>query len=73
MNWGAKIVQGVDIGKLTVMLDRIDYSVIRKRKAVYSRLYHEAMLSHGDRGISFNDMLVLLAHHKLIVDSEALV
>ena len=40
---------------------------------IYSRLYHEASISHHGRGISFTDMLLLLAHHKLIVDREALV
>ncbi|KAG6861044.1 hypothetical protein C0995_004545 [Termitomyces sp. Mi166 len=75
MNWSSRIVAGVDMGKLEAVLSGIDYEAIRKRRAVYNRLYHEASsISHRPgRGISFNDMLILLAHHKLIVDGEALV
>ena len=74
MNWSPRIVAGIDVGKLEAVLSGLDYEAIRKRRAVYSRLYHEASISHEPgRGISFNDMLILLAHHKLIVDGEALV
>jgi voltage-dependent calcium channel len=70
----AWVVDGLDLGKLESLLNGIDYPATRKRRAIYSRLYHEAIISHQPgRGISFNDMLVLLAHHKLIVDGEALV
>lgn len=69
-----RIVAGVDLNKLEKTLKEIDYPAIRKRRAVYARLYHEASISHQQgRGISFTDMLFLLAHHKLIVDREALV
>ncbi|KAG6853798.1 hypothetical protein C0991_001248 [Blastosporella zonata] len=74
MNWSSRVVEGVDLGKLEAVLSGLDYAAIRKRRAIYSRLYHEASISHQQgRGISFNDMLILLAHHKLIVDGEALV
>ncbi|KAG6811221.1 hypothetical protein H0H92_008482 [Tricholoma furcatifolium] len=74
VNWSLRIVDGIDMGKLGSILSGLDYAAIRKRRAVYSRLYHEAIISHQPgRGISFNDMLILLAHHKLIVDAEALV
>ncbi|KAL0066269.1 calcium channel protein [Marasmius tenuissimus] len=63
---------GVDTDKLNRILGAIDYTAIRKRKATYGRLYHEASISPG-KGISFTDMLLLLAHHKLIVDHEALI
>jgi hypothetical protein len=70
----ARIEHGIHLGKLESLLNGIDYPTIRKRRAIYSRLYHEAIISHQPgRGISFNDMLLLLAHHKLIVDGEALV
>jgi len=56
------------------MLGSIDSAEVRRRKAIYERLYHEASISHEQGlGISFTDMLTLLAHHKLIVDAEALV
>jgi len=69
-----RIAHGIDLGKLESRLNGIDYHAIRKRRAIYSRLYHEAIISHQPgRGISFTDMLLLLAHHKFIVDGEALV
>ncbi|KAK7445064.1 calcium channel protein [Stygiomarasmius scandens] len=69
-----RTVDGVDLHKLDAALNGIDYAAIRKRRAVYTRLYHEATIAHQPgRGISFTDMLLLLAHHKLIVDHEALV
>lgn len=65
---------GVRARKLNKLLDKIDYGAIRKRRAAYMRIYHEAnaLYHHRGKGISFTDMLVLLAHHKLIDDREAL-
>ncbi|ESK91833.1 calcium channel subunit cch1 [Moniliophthora roreri MCA 2997] len=68
-----RVYEGIDLTKLERALNTIDYSAIRKRRAVYSRLYHEATITHRGEGISFTKMLILLAHHKLIVDHEALV
>jgi hypothetical protein len=73
-DWIPRVVDGLDLNKMEKILDGIDYAEVRKRKAVYIRLYHEASISHVQGlGISFTDMLTLLAHHKLIVDAEALV
>ncbi|KAJ7661709.1 Ion transport protein-domain-containing protein [Mycena rosella] len=73
-SWPGRVVDGVDLNKLEKVLKDIDYASIRKRRAVYSRLYHEASISHQQgRGMSFTDMLFLLAHHKLIVDRDALI
>ena len=70
----SRVVDGLDLNKLEYMLDGIDFAEVRRRKAVYARLYHEATISHEPGlGISFTNMLILLAHHKLIVDAEALV
>ncbi|KAF5341523.1 hypothetical protein D9758_012561 [Tetrapyrgos nigripes] len=69
-----RVVDDVDLSKLDTALNGIDYAAIRKRRAIYTRLYHEATIAHQPgRGISFTEMLLLLAHHKLIVDHEALV
>jgi len=66
-------LRNFDLIALSRTLDRMDRMNIRKRKATYSRLYQEALISHQPGlGISFTDMLELLAHHKLIVDAEAL-
>ena len=55
-------------------LNGIDQASIRKRRNLYIRLYHEAVIScPPGRGLSFTEMLTLLAHYKLIVDREALV
>lgn len=68
-----KISGEIDLFKLNKELDKIDYASIRRRRHLYSRLYHEATISHRTgKGISFTDMLLLLAHHKLIVDKDAL-
>ncbi|KAI6127016.1 Ion transport protein-domain-containing protein [Pisolithus sp. B1] len=65
---------GVNLKKLNKILNKIDYSNIRKRRNTHGRLYHEArILSLRSGGLSFTDMLLLLAHHKLIDDREALV
>ncbi|KAG7087347.1 hypothetical protein E1B28_013323 [Marasmius oreades] len=65
---------GLNMSMLNRILSSIDYAAIRKRKAIYSRLYHEACIAYQPgKGISFTDMLLLLAHHKLIVDHDALI
>ncbi|KIY44406.1 hypothetical protein FISHEDRAFT_51638 [Fistulina hepatica ATCC 64428] len=71
---GSRVIEGIDMDKLDQVLGSIDYQAIRRRRNLYSRVYHEALIVHKPgRGISFTDMLILLAHHKLIVDREALV
>lgn len=64
----------LDIGKLQANINVIDRNLIKRRKNLWNRLYHEARISYEPgKGISFTNMLLLLAHHKLIVDQEALV
>ncbi|XP_006460371.1 hypothetical protein AGABI2DRAFT_220377 [Agaricus bisporus var. bisporus H97] len=66
--------QTLDLANLAKTLDKMDQVAIRKRKATFNRLYHEAIISHRPGiGITFTDTLLLLAHHKLIVDADALV
>ncbi|KAF9447124.1 hypothetical protein P691DRAFT_761036 [Macrolepiota fuliginosa MF-IS2] len=66
-------LQGLDLQKMAKILEKMDLVTIKRRKAAFSRLYHEVMMSNQlALGISLPDMLVLLAHHKLIVDREAL-
>lgn len=75
MDWNSShVVQGIDLTKLKLTLDGINYAAVKKQKALYSRLFHEANVTHySGNGISFTEMLLLLAHYKLIVDREALV
>ncbi|KAI9433175.1 Ion transport protein-domain-containing protein [Lactarius indigo] len=69
-----KSTHGVNLRLLNTTLSTIDYAAIRKRRKLFSRLYHEAIITHQHgKGISFTNMLLLLAHHKLIVDKEALI
>jgi len=63
----------LDTRMVNSALSNMDPATIRRRRMLYNRLYHEALISEEDRkGISFNNMLLLLAHYKLIDDDEAL-
>ena len=67
---------GVNVRLLNDALSMIDFDDIRRRRKLFNRLYHEAVMiitHQHKKGISFTDMLLLLAHHKLIRDKEALV
>lgn len=67
------VVDGIDFVKLNRILSGLDNSKIRKRRTLYARMYNEAMISQEPgKGISFTNMLLMLAHHKLIDDREAL-
>ncbi|PCH34579.1 hypothetical protein WOLCODRAFT_106220 [Wolfiporia cocos MD-104 SS10] len=69
-----RTVDGIDLDTLNLILSGIDRASIKRRKNLYNRLYHEARISYEpNKGISFTNMLLLLAHHKLIVDRDALV
>lgn len=69
-----RVVDDVSLDALSNDLNTVDRLLIKKRKELYNRLYHEARISHEPgKGISFTNMLLLLAHHKLIIDREALV
>lgn len=72
--WPSRIVEGIDLSRLNKVLAGIDHSTIRKRRTLYSKVYQEGMISQEPgKGISFSNMLLMLAHHKLIDDREALV
>ena len=75
MDWNSPhVVQGVDLEKLKHTLDGINYTAVKRQKALYNRLFHEANVTHhSGKGISFTETLLLLAHYKLIVDRDALV
>lgn len=63
----------LDLRKLNQVLNTMDFGDIRRRRMLYVRLYHEACLTYEhNEGISFTEMLLLLAHNKLITDREAL-
>ncbi|KAG8944623.1 calcium channel protein [Tulasnella sp. 424] len=63
----------IDIRKLGDAISQIDQREISRRRATYVRLYHEAKITaESGKGISFTNMLLLLAHYKIIDDNLAL-
>ncbi|PWN36130.1 uncharacterized protein FA14DRAFT_160990 [Meira miltonrushii] len=72
------VVDGVNVTVLNRQLGKLDHEEIKRRKMRFERLYHEACLLHEQKdkrnkgGLSFTDMLLLLAHYKLIDDEQAL-
>lgn len=63
----------VDLHKLRQELSTADFAKIRARRRQYVRLWTEARMSEEPgRGISFTQMLLMLAHYKLINDEDAL-
>ena len=66
-------VLDVSVARLNQVLSSVDYGQTRKRRAIYNRLYHEALVVEDPgKGISFTNMLLLLAHYKIIDDEKAL-
>lgn len=69
----ARYVEGVDVNRLQGVLDSLDFSRTRQRRDMYNRLFQEALfVQEPGKGISFTNMLLLLAHYKLIDDEKAL-
>ncbi|KAK0539429.1 calcium channel protein [Tilletia horrida] len=67
------VIEGVDVKKLRQTLSSFNTADIRRRKDRFNRLYHDAVLQDEDgKGISFTNMLILLARYKLIDESQAL-
>ncbi|KAG8763613.1 calcium channel protein [Ceratobasidium sp. 423] len=69
---GEEIPVPLNMRRLNSILNGVDYTEVRARRQVYNRLFYEARILEEEPGISFTNMLLLLAHHKLIDDSKAL-
>ncbi|KAG9101606.1 calcium channel protein [Ceratobasidium sp. 370] len=70
---GEDIPVPLNMRRLNAILNGVDYAQVRARRQTYNRLLHEArIVAEEPRGISFTNMLLLLAHYKLINDEEAL-
>ncbi|KAG8797574.1 calcium channel protein, partial [Serendipita sp. 399] len=67
-------VGNLDLRKLFSNLNGLDRDQARRRRKLYNNLFWEArLLAQSDsRGISFQRMLLLLCHYKLIDDRNAL-
>lgn len=72
------VMDGMNISRLNKQLSTLDYVEIRRRKHRFERIYNEALIlaeqpsNAAKGGIPFSEMLILLAHYKLINDDEAL-
>ena len=63
----------IDMKKLGERLARLPVDEIRRRRKRMNIFYEEILVSSDpDRGISFNNLLMILAHHKVINDSKSL-
>lgn len=57
----------LNASSITRVLNSLDLSQSRQRRARYNRLYHEALIiQEVGKGISFNNMLLLLVRHTVI-------
>ena len=63
----------IDLHKLNRTLANIPVEEIRKRRMRLNIFYEEVLVSADpDRGISFNALLMILAHYKVINDNKSL-
>ncbi|KAJ5291753.1 hypothetical protein N7478_001004 [Penicillium angulare] len=70
---GEDIVDDVDIKELNRILNRIPINTIQERRQRLNTFYEEVLVSADpDRGISFHQCLMILAHYNVISDSKSL-
>ncbi|KAG8926488.1 calcium channel protein, partial [Tulasnella sp. 417] len=63
----------IDLRKLGRTISQIDQGEIRRRRATFLRLYYEAMITaEPGRGISFTNMILIVARWKMINEDSAL-
>ncbi|KAI9710920.1 MAG: calcium channel protein [Bogoriella megaspora] len=63
----------IDLNKLRERLARLPVAEIRRRRERMNQFYEEVLVSADpDRGISFNALLMILAHYKVINDNKSL-
>lgn len=67
------LTTGVDLKKLARIIDRIPVNTIRERRQRLNTFYEEVLVSADpERGISFHQCLMILAHYNVISDSKSL-
>ncbi|KAJ6145421.1 hypothetical protein N7470_009316 [Penicillium chermesinum] len=67
------VIDGVDIKKLARIVEGIPVDEIRRKRLMLNTFYEEVLVSADpDRGISFHQILMILAHYKIITDSKSL-
>jgi hypothetical protein len=63
----------IDINKLNQRLAQLPIAEIRRRRKRMNLFYEEVVVSADpDKGIAFNALLMILAHHKVINDNKSL-
>lgn len=63
----------IDLEKLNRRLSELPVSEIQRRRQRMNTFYEEVLVSSDpDRGIAFNSLLMILAHHKVINDNKSL-
>lgn len=63
----------IDLGRLNRRLSNLDIEKIRTRRRVFNVFFEEVLVAADpDRGIAFSDVLLILAHYKIINDSKSL-
>ncbi|KAG9004060.1 calcium channel protein [Tulasnella sp. JGI-2019a] len=72
--YSTRVEGGIDLRKLAAKLSQMDQRDVAKRRLRYNRLFQEArrLTVERGKGISFTNMLLLLAHYKMINDDIAL-
>ncbi|CAG8426892.1 unnamed protein product [Penicillium salamii] len=69
----SRISHGVDLDELSRIISRIPVKTIRERRERLNTFYEEILVSADpERGISFHQCLMILAHHNVISDSKSL-
>ncbi|CAI7660877.1 unnamed protein product [Penicillium glandicola] len=73
MGPNSRVSSGVDIEVLSRIISQIPVHSIRERRRRLNTFYEEVLVSADpDRGISFHQCLMILAHHNVISDSKSL-
>ena len=63
----------IDLEKLNIRLEKLDIIEIRNRRRIFNSFFEEVLVTADpDRGIAFTDVLLILAHYKIISDSKSL-
>lgn len=69
----SRVSSGVDLDELSRIISRIPVQSIRERRRRLNAFYEEILVSADpDRGISFHQCLMILAHYNVISDSKSL-
>ncbi|KAG9307249.1 hypothetical protein G9A89_017077 [Geosiphon pyriformis] len=70
--------ENIDLQRLGKNIAEINMAKVHERRRIYNYLYQEALLSierdskDNEKGISYNNMLIMLAHYKLVDDDKSL-